>query len=142
GDGGAAVAGSGREECAEGGAGWPERWGEWGCGEDAWEWPTSGGITKARQRLGAGPVAGLFAQVAVPVAEEETAGAFLGPWRLMAVDGFEWDVPATEQNAAVFGFHGAHDQGTAAFPKARVVTISECGSHAGVGAVLRGGPGR
>src|SRR5215470_15213156 len=115
---------------------------EWGCWEDAWEVPTSGGITQTRQRLGAEPVAGLFAQVAVPVAEEETAGAFLGPWRLMAVDGFEWDVPATAQNAAVFGFHGAHDQGTAAFPRARVVTISECGSHAVVGAALGGTVGK
>ncbi len=115
---------------------------EWGCWDDAWQMPTSGGITQARQRLGAEPVARLFAQVAVPVAEEETAGAFLGPWRLMAMDGFEWDVPATERNAAVFGFHGAHDQGTAAFPKARVVTISECGSHAVVGAVIGGTVGK
>jgi hypothetical protein len=115
---------------------------EWGCWDDAWEVPTSGGITQARHRLGAEPMAGLFAQVAVPVAEEETAGAFLGPWRLMAIDGFEWDVPATEQNATAFGFHGAHDQGTAAFPKARVVTVSECGSHAVVGAVIGGTVGK
>jgi transposase IS4-like protein len=52
---------------------------EWWCWDDAWEVPTSGGITQARHRLGAEPMAGLFAQVAVPVAEEETAGAFLGP---------------------------------------------------------------
>jgi hypothetical protein len=38
--------------------------------------------------LGSGPRKELFAQVAVPVADELTAGAFLGPWRLMAVDGF------------------------------------------------------
>ena len=37
----------------------------------------------------------LFGEVAVPVAEELTAGAFLGPWRLMAIDGFEWDAPDT-----------------------------------------------
>jgi len=115
---------------------------EWGCWDEAWEMPTSGGITQARQRLGAEPVAGLFAQVAVPVAEEETQGAFLGAWRLMAIDGFEWDVPATKENAAAFGFHGAHDEGAAAFPKARVVTISECGSHAVVGAVIGGTVGK
>jgi hypothetical protein len=115
---------------------------EWGCWDDGWEVPTSGGITQARQRLGAEPMAELFARVAVPVAEEETRGAFLGPWRLMAIDGFEWDVPATGQNAAAFGFHGAHDQGKAAFPKARVVTISECGSHAVVGAAIGGTAGK
>jgi hypothetical protein len=68
--------------------------------------PTSGGITQARHRLGYEPVKGLFAGVAVAVAEELTAGAFLGPWGLMAIDGFEWDAPDTEENAAAFGFAG------------------------------------
>lgn len=31
-------------------------------------------------------MAELFAQVAEPVAEEEVAGAFLGPWRLTSAD--------------------------------------------------------
>jgi hypothetical protein len=83
----------------------------WGCWDDAGEVPASGGITQARQRLGAEPMAELFAQVAVPVAEEETRGAVLGAWRLRAIGGFGWDVPATEKNAAAFGFHGAHDRG-------------------------------
>ena len=65
----------------------------WGCWDDAWSVPTSGGITQARQRLGSGPLRELFAQVAVPVAGELTRGAFLGSWRLMAIDGFEWDTP-------------------------------------------------
>ena len=108
----------------------------WGCWDQSWEVPTSGGLTQARQRLGPEPVAGLFARVAVPVAEEDTAGAFLGGWRLMAIDGFEWDVPATEANAAAFGFHGASEAAAPAFPKTRVVTISECGSHAVVAAAI------
>ena len=60
----------------------------------------------------------------------------------MAIDGFEWDVPAAEQNGAAFGFHGAHDPQGAAFPKARVVTISGCGSHAVVGAAIGGTAGK
>src|SRR5271166_6022895 len=79
----------------------------WDCWDDAWEVPTSGGITQARQRLGCEPLAELFSQVAVPVAEELTRGAFLGPWRLMAIDGFGWVAPATEANIAAFGFAGA-----------------------------------
>ena len=81
----------------------------WGCWDDSWSVPTSGGITQARQRLGYEPVEELFAEVAVPVAEELTAGAFLGPWRLMAIDGFEWDAPDTPENAAAFGFAGSAD---------------------------------
>jgi hypothetical protein len=111
---------------------------DWECWDQAWEVPTSGGITQARQRLGYEPLAELFSQVAVPVADQLTRGAFLGPWRLMAIDGFEWDVPATSGNIAAFGFTGASgdDLGRAVFPKARVVTVSECASHAMVDAAI------
>ena len=103
----------------------------WGCWDDSWSVPTSGGITQARQRLGYEPVKELFSEVAIPVAEEETAGAFLGSWRLMAIDGFEWDAPDTPENAAAFGFAGTgvEDADRPAFPKVRVVTVSECASH-------------
>ena len=119
----------------------------WGCWDDSWSVPTSGGITQARQRLGYEPVKELFAEVAAPVAEELTAGAFLGPWRLMAIDGFEWDAPDTPENAAAFGFAGtgADDPGRPAYPKVRVVTVSECASHvvadAAMGAVAGKGAG-
>jgi hypothetical protein len=89
----------------------------------------------------------LFAGVAVPVAGELTQGAFLGPWRLMAIDGFEWDAPDTPENAAAFGFAGAgaDDADRPAYPKVRVVTISECASHAvadaAMGAVAGKGAG-
>jgi hypothetical protein len=109
----------------------------WGCWEEDWEVPTSGGITQARQRLGPEPVAGVFSRVAGPVADLDTIGAFLGPWRLMAIDGMEWDVPDTAANRAFFGSR-AGPGGPAAFPKIRVVTVSECGSHAAV-AAGRGG---
>jgi hypothetical protein len=107
--------------------------GSWGCWDARWGPPTSGGITKARERLGVEPLAGIFAQVAVPVADQLTRGAFLGPWRLMSIDGFEWDVPDTPGNAAAFGYP-AGGRERPAFPKVRVVTVSECGSHAVVGA--------
>jgi hypothetical protein len=111
---------------------------DWGCWDDSWGTPTSGGITQARQRLGYEPVREVFSQVAVPVAEEETRGAFLGPWRLMTMDGSEWDVPATEANIAASGFAGTGKNGAqqVAFPTVRVVTIGECASHAAVAAAI------
>ena len=105
----------------------------WGCWGEDWEVPTKGAITQARERLGPEPMARVFSQVAEPVADLDTVGAFLGPWRLMSVDGMEWDVPDTDPNRAFFGVRG-DDQ--AAFPKVRVVTVSECGSHAPVLAVM------
>jgi Insertion element 4 transposase N-terminal len=107
----------------------------WGCWDDSWSTPTSGGITQARKRLGPEPLELLFGKVAVPVAGELTRGAFLRDWRLMAIDGFELDVPDTPANAAAFGYPaGAREH--PAFPKVRVVTIGECGSHAKVAAQL------
>src|SRR5690242_18364132 len=53
----------------------------------------------------------------------------------MAIDGFELDVPDTPANAAAFGYPaGAWEH--PAFPKVRVVTIGECGSHAKVAAQI------
>jgi hypothetical protein len=107
----------------------------WGCWDDAWSTPTSGGITQARKRLGPEPLEWLFAKVAVPVAGLLTRGAFLRHWRLMSIDGFELDVPDTPANAAAFGYPaGAREH--PAFPKVRVVTIGECGSHAKVAAQI------
>jgi hypothetical protein len=108
--------------------GWEESWGRV---------PTSGGITQARQRLGPEPMAELFSQVARPVADMVTAGAFLGRWRLMSIDGMEWDVPDTAANAVFFGYPGTgKDKEPGAFPKARVVTVNECASHAAVLAAI------
>ena len=109
-----------------------ESWGSW---DESWTVPTSGGITQARARLGSEPMAEVFDTVAVPVAEELTRGAWLGAWRLMAIDGFDWDTPDTEENAAEFGCAGS-GVNRSAFPKARVVTISECASHAVVAAAI------
>jgi len=47
----------------------------------------------------------------------------------------EWDVPDTEANRAAFGSRGGSD-GPGAYPKVRVVTVSECASHAAVLAAM------
>src|SRR6266496_2247665 len=106
--------------------------------------PGSGGITQARQPLRSEPVQGLFAEVAATVAEQLTAGAFLGGRRLMAIGGFEWDAPDTPENAAAFGFAGpgADDAARPAYPKVRVVTVSECASHAVADAAMGGVAGK
>ncbi len=113
----------------------------WGCWDARWGPPTSGGITRARERLGFEPLRDIFAQVAVPVADQLTRGAFLGAWRLMSIDGFEWDAPDTPGNAAAFGYAGSGTD-RSAFPKVRVVTVSECASHAVVDAGIGGIAGK
>jgi hypothetical protein len=105
----------------------------WGCWDQSWATPTSGGITQARKRLGPEPLELLFDQVAVPVAGVLTRGAFVRQWRVMAIDGFELDVPDTPANAAAFGYPAGVREHPA-FAKVRVVTTGECGSHAKVAA--------
>jgi hypothetical protein len=63
--------------------------------------PASGGIRLVR-RLGAEPMRELFARGARSV----TPGEFLGRWRLMSIDGMEWDVSDTPANAAFFEYIG------------------------------------
>ena len=125
--------------------GWRGRWRTGAAGRSpGGGCPRRGEITQARQRLGPEPVEELFWQVAEPVADLDTGGAFLGPWRLMSIDGMEWDVPDPPASQEAFGVHAAGG-GEAAYPKARVVTVSECASRAPVLAAMgpgRGGKGR
>jgi hypothetical protein len=116
----------------------------WNCWDAAWTVPTASAITQARKRLGrnmfpelfercCGPVAGQAGPTARNVALGTARGSFLRRWRLLAIDGFEIDVPASDENVAEFGYAGSGDN-RSAFPKARVVALAECGTHAFVAA--------
>ena len=59
----------------------------------------------------------------------------------MAIDSFELDVPDTAANAAAFGY-ASGENNRSAFPKVRIVTIRECGSHAKLGAQIGRPPTR
>lgn len=118
----------------------------WGCWNAAWRVPTASGITQARKRLGrrvfaeifdrtCGPVGGDAVPLAGVLAAGRARGAWLRDWRLLAIDGFEVDVPDTPENAAEFGY-ASGGASRSAFPKARVVALSECGTHAFLAAEL------
>jgi len=115
-----------------------------GCWDASWSVPTASAITQARKRLGrgvfpelfertCGPVAGDAGPVAGSAALGTARGSFLRSWRLLAIDGFELDVPDSPANAAEFGYAGSGDN-RSAYPKARVVALAECGTHAFVAA--------
>ena len=112
----------------------------WNCWNAAWSVPTTSAITQARKRLGrrvfaelfercCGPVAGRPGPTAEVAALGTARGAFLRRWRLLGIDGFDVDLPDTTENAAEFGYAGSGDN-RSAFPKARVVALAECGTHA------------
>jgi len=116
----------------------------WNCWNAGWTVPTASAITQARKRLGRGVFPELFERTCGPVAGQAGLGAeaaalgtargsFLRRWRLLAIDGFDIDVPDSKENAAEFGYAGSGDN-RSAFPKARVVALAECGTHAFVAA--------
>ena len=100
-----------------------------GCWDADWSVPTSSGITQARKRLGSNAMRLVFEQIAEPVATPTTRGAWLRDLRLLAIDGFDADVPDSEKNAEQFGY-ASGGQGHSGYPKVRVVALSECGTHA------------
>jgi hypothetical protein len=106
-----------------------------GSWSDKWRVPTAGALTRARERLGPEPLRELFAQVAVPMAQPGTRGAWLRDLRLMCIDGTILDVPDTEANDERFGRSG-NDIADAPFPQVRLVGLAECGTRAIVAASL------
>lgn len=120
-------AGQGYEEVARlltHGLAWAKRW------SGSWQVPTTAAISRARMKLGPGPLKALFDQVARPLATQSTPGAFYGRWRLMAIDGTVFDVPDSQENAAYFGRPKTHRTHRCAYPQVRVVALAECGTHA------------
>ena len=100
-----------------------------GCWNASWTVPTASGISQARRRVGWRVMADVFTGVARAVASSDTRGAWLRRWRLLAIDGFDVDLSDTEANVAEFGYAGSGDN-RSALPKARVVAIAECATHA------------
>lgn len=99
-----------------------------------WQVPTSGAVSRARARLGAAPMKALFDEVAVPIAEPGTTGAWFHGWRIMAADGVVFDVPDTPENVAEFGKAASGSPKQSPFPQIRLVGLGECGTHAIVAA--------
>jgi hypothetical protein len=93
-----------------------------------WKVPTTGALSQARARLGEEPLRALFEAVAVPVARAGTPGAWLGRWRLMAIDGVMIDMPDTPENRDVF--HKPEGGTRRPFPQSRTVGLTEIGTHA------------
>jgi Insertion element 4 transposase N-terminal/Transposase DDE domain len=100
--------------------------------------PGKSSFTRARQRLGAGPLEAVFRRLAGPVAPRCLAGAFWRGMRVAAVDGFMLDVPDTQANRAAFGGPVDAKGQPAGFPQARVVTLTETGTHSSADARVGG----
>jgi len=111
----------------------------WASGwRESYRLPGKSAIFQARERLGSAPLQGLFARVAAPLGESDTAGVWLAGRRMVAVDGTCLDVADTPVNDAYFGRAGVSKGEKAAFPQARLVGLAECGTHAMFAATVGG----
>lgn len=107
------------------GVSWQSGW------QRPWGVPTKAALFQARRRLGSEPLRALFEQVALPLAQAETAGAFYRQLRLVSIDGTCLDVADSQVNEQAFGRPGsARGEKLAAFSQLRMVGLAECGTHA------------
>ena len=93
-----------------------------------WTVPSTGAMTQARAPLGEAPMAELFARIAQPLASPGTPGAWLGRWRLMAIDGVMLDIPDTAANLAEYEKVASGTRRP--YPQVKIVGLGECGTHA------------
>jgi Insertion element 4 transposase N-terminal/Transposase DDE domain len=91
--------------------------------------PTSGALTRARQRLGEKPLQLLFEACRGPVAAAGTPGAFAFGRRLVAWDGTTLETAGSAANAAAFGTARGG-------PQLRLVALAECGTRAVIDAAF------
>jgi hypothetical protein len=97
--------------------------------------PSASGLSQARRRLGVAPLALLFARLRGPQAAPGAPGAFLSGLRLVSWDATTLDVPDSPANAQAFNV-SFNSRGRGAFPKVRLLTLIECGTHAVIDAVF------
>jgi len=94
--------------------------------------PADSAITKARKRLGMGPLAWLLDRVATPVGTARTEGCFWRSYRVVAADATTVDVQNTEENRSQFGIH-ENQHGQVGYPQVKIASMVECGTRVPLG---------
>jgi hypothetical protein len=92
-------------------------------------------ISQGRTRLGAEPLARLYAQQVQPIGPPGMPGVWYRSLRVMGLDGSTLEVADEAANAQHYGYPGA-SRGNSAFPQLRFAALAECGTHVLVGAKM------
>ena len=93
-------------------------------------------ISVARSKIGWAPLRALHERACVPLAcAARQPQAFYAGFRLVAIDGSNFEIPDEAANAAEFGYPGSRT-GHAAYPQAQCAVLAECATHAIIGANL------
>lgn len=86
-------------------------------------------ISKARSRLKWQALQAIFQRCCRPLAAPEHTGAFFAGYRLVAMDGSNFEVADEKENVNAFGYPGSRT-GHAGYPQAQCAILIECASHA------------
>jgi hypothetical protein len=92
-------------------------------------------ISQGRTRLGAEPLARLYALQVQPIGPPDMPGVWYRGFRVMGLDGSTLEVADEAANAQHYGYPGA-SRGSSAFPQLRFAALAECGTHVLVGAQM------
>ena len=93
-------------------------------------------ISAARRKVGFKAMQALQERACVPLADPGAQPeAFYAGFRLVAIDGSHFEIPAEPDNVAEFGYPGSR-HGQASYPQALCVVLAECATHAILGASL------
>jgi Transposase DDE domain len=93
-------------------------------------------ISTARNKIGCAPLQTLLERCCVPLADPKAQPhAFYAGLRLVAIDGSNFEIPDEPDNAKVFGYPGSRT-GQAGYPQAQCAVLTECATHAIIGANL------
>jgi hypothetical protein len=97
--------------------------------------PSSSALAQARRRVGLAPLAALFARIRGTRATSQTRGAFRFGLRLVSWDATMLDVADSDANGEAF-IRSRNRRGAGAFPKVRLMTLIEVGTHAVIDATF------
>ena len=86
-------------------------------------------ISKARSRLTWKALHTLQQRCCRPLSTPEHQHAFFAGYRLVAMDGSNFEVPDEKENVKAFGYPGSRT-GQAGYPQAQCAILMECASHA------------
>lgn len=95
------------------------------------------GISKARSRLTWKALRDIQRRCCTPLSTPEHGHAFFAGYRLVAMDGSNFEVADEKENVIAFGYPGSRT-GAAGYPQAQCAILTECGSHAILDAELGG----
>jgi Transposase DDE domain/Insertion element 4 transposase N-terminal len=107
----------------------------WLKGQEALRVAGKSAISQARSRLGAKPLRELWHQIAKPLAEPGSPGAFFAGLRLVVLEGSTLDLAATAANLKHYGRQKA-SRGQAALPQLRFAGLAEAATHALFGVTM------